>query len=482
MRPRISEVLMAAGERPTGDWKAKLERESVVPVRWLKSSSFLYAAEQGGSAAARWRRVNRAVARMLGAADSSNSLVWAHNLSLGHNFPLARAIEAQARTHGIRLLLHHHDFWFDQRVNRWAELQASGAKASELAPIFYPDQASVGHILLSEASFRCFRPYFGRRCVWIPNPVARETVSPPPGRENPISPSEEPLWLMPTRVLRRKNIAEGLLLTRWLRPEAWLATTAGASSAQERDYARRLEAAAAAHGWRFRVGLLESEPLAGRNVDFLMGLAEAIVVTSIQEGFGFGMFEAVAARRPVLCRQLPRMAPDLNQMGLALPYAYAEIQVDVRLFDWPRERGRQRALFEKWTGSLPAGCRTAVETPTWWGAVRTVPFSRLTLTAQIEVLAQPLEKSWRLCATFNPQLRGWRRLAQSRALEAAALPNQAKLSLSRRSFAGKFAKFACRPGAASPVISEAPQRAQTVLMEQAGRAENLFPLLWGDDR
>ncbi|MCL6622944.1 MAG: hypothetical protein K6T55_12720, partial [Syntrophobacterales bacterium] len=55
------------------------------------------------------------------------------------------------------------------------------------------------------------------------------------------------------------NLAEALLLTRWLRPGAWLVTTGGASSAEEQPYAERLAAAARAHGWPLRLGVLAGD-------------------------------------------------------------------------------------------------------------------------------------------------------------------------------------------------------------------------------
>jgi hypothetical protein len=49
-----------------------------------------------------------------------------------------------------------------------------------------------------------------------------------------------PLWVVPCRVLRRKNIGEALLITRWLRPEAHLVVTGSASSSDEVPYSQRL--------------------------------------------------------------------------------------------------------------------------------------------------------------------------------------------------------------------------------------------------
>jgi hypothetical protein len=56
--------------------------------------------------------------------------------------------------------------------------------------------------------------------------------------------------------LRRKNLVEAILLTRWLRPEAWLITTGGASSSDENAYAQALHQAAQQNQRRVKVSIL----------------------------------------------------------------------------------------------------------------------------------------------------------------------------------------------------------------------------------
>ena len=103
------------------------------------------------------------------------------------------------------------------------------------------------------------------------------------------------MWLLPCRLLRRKNIAEALLLTRWLRPEAWLVTTGGVSSAEEQAYADGLAAAAQTHGWRLRLGILHGDESQKPSVPELLAASEAVLLTSLQEGFGLPYLEAAAA-------------------------------------------------------------------------------------------------------------------------------------------------------------------------------------------
>src|SRR5690606_14151715 len=135
--------------------------------------------------------------------------------------------------------------------------------------------------------------------------------------------------LMAARLVRRKNVAEALLLARWLRPDAWLMTTDGARSGDEQPYQRRLEEAARRHGWRLRIGVLAGREGPGApRVPELMAASEALLLTSVQEGFGLTYLEAAAAGRPLLARRLPNVFPDLRRLGFRFPQAYDEVLVD----------------------------------------------------------------------------------------------------------------------------------------------------------
>jgi hypothetical protein len=59
----------------------------------------------------------------------------------------------------------------------------------------------------------------------------------------------------------------------------------------------------------------------------LLAASEAVLLTSIQEGFGLPYVEAAAAGRPLIARHLPNIAPDLHKFGFRLPQAYDEILV-----------------------------------------------------------------------------------------------------------------------------------------------------------
>src|SRR5258706_9845437 len=120
---------------------------------------------------------------------------------------------------------------------------------------------------------------------------------------------DSPVWILPCRMLRRKNVAEALLLTRWLRPEALLVTTGGASSADEQSYFDQIASAARRHGWPLRLGILQGDETHKPTVAELLAASEAVLLTSIQEGFGLPYLEAAAAGGPRPAPAPPNTAP-----------------------------------------------------------------------------------------------------------------------------------------------------------------------------
>jgi hypothetical protein len=292
--------------------------------------------------------------------------------------------------------------------------------------------------------------------------------------------SGAPVWILPCRLLRRKNIGEALLLTRWLRPEALLVTTGGASSSEEQSYSEALATAARRHRWPLRLGVLRGDETHKPSVAELLAASEAVLLTSIQEGFGLPYLEAATARRPLIARSIPNIAPDLKQFGFRFPQTYDDILIDPRLFDWDMERNRQEKLFREWRARLPDAVLKYAGQPVLLATgnrPRPTPFSRLTLTAQLEVLAQPAALSWAQCAPLNRFLRVWRKRAAEGCLQLTPWPRTADDWLSGRAYARRFADIVFRPvkGPPSPAAGQALHQA---FLREKLRAEHLFPLLW----
>ena len=142
-----------------------------------------------------------------------------------------------------------------------------------------------------------------------------------------------------------------------------------------------------------------------------------MMLTSAQEGFGLPYLEAAALRKPLIARHLPNVIPDLLELGFSFPHLYEEILDRTGLLDLKTERARQQKLWRAWKSAMPSMCRRLAGRPMLLDLPHgePVPFSRLTLSGQLEVLAIAPEESWAACSEWNPFLQQWRTPGASRA-------------------------------------------------------------------
>jgi hypothetical protein len=170
----------------------------------------------------------------------------------------------------------------------------------------------------------------------------------------------------------------------------------------------------------------------------------------------------------------------LAKFGFTFPQSYQEVQVDPSLFDWRGERERQAQLFAEWKRLMPRAASQLAGEPAVLAAGKEscpVPFSRLTLTAQLEVLARPIEESWERCFPLNPFLRTWRERAVAGQLKISPWPRSAARWLGGLAYARRF--LALVP----PLLARAPrtgagQAAQAQFLRSKLRGEYLYPILW----
>lgn len=484
---RIREVVVAAGEARDEKWNSAFEeRLPGTRLEWFIEPSFGYFSEQQIPAGQLTRKIRASLQSLFEGAERSQTVVWAHNLGIARNLPLARELGRACEAHGITLLAHHHDWWFDNRWLRWPEIQRCGFRSlASAARAVFPQARQVRHCTINKADAAILERHLGRRVFWLPN-LSEAEPAPSPDRiqaarrwlRERIGNDQAPVWILPCRLLRRKNIAEALLLKRLIRPDAWLVTTGGASSADEIPYGRALQAAAEKHGWQMRLGLLAGEPAGHPSIPELLAASECVVLSSVQEGFGLPYLEAAAARRPLIARSLPNIAPDLEEFGFHFPHYYEEVLVPLELFDWKTERARQQKLFAAWKRQMPAACRKLAGIPPLLKhGIRAVPFSRLTLTAQLEILALPRQKVWDLCAPLNGFLAEWRELAERGHLVETAWPAGADRWLSAKAYAARWAQGVEQPADEGPSAADASAAQRDFIRWKLG-ADYLYPLLW----
>jgi len=401
-------------------------------------------------------------------------VVWAHNLALGRNLALARALATACAARGLPLVAHHHDWWCDRRWARWPVIRRTGFPSQRaVAAAIFPTAGRVAHVAINLSDAAILQQHLGAQAHWLPNLIDR----PVPRRRRP--PPGAPIWLLPCRVLRRKNLAEALLLTRWLRPEATLVVTGGADETDEQPYAATLAAAARAHGWPLQLGALADQQARGTIADFF-ARAEVMVCTSVQEGFGLPQLEAAAAGCPAILRRVPLVAADLHRFGFRFPQLYDDLRIAPALFDWLAEVRRQTRAFAAWRALLPRSVRALAGPPallTMQDRPQPIAFSRLTLAAQLEVLRQPPDASWSRCAPLNPFLLPWRERAASGTLAPTRWPRAAEAHLSSANYARRFARIVAA-GAAPPPEAVCGLAAQGDFIRARLASTECFPLLW----
>jgi hypothetical protein len=205
----------------------------------------------------------------------------------------------------------------------------------------------------------------------------------------------------------------------------------------------------------------------------ILGAAEAVLLTSVQEGFGMAFTESAAAGAPLIGRALPSVLPDLRRMGFRFPHLYRAILVPHELFDFPAENRRRRALFEKVRKSLPVPLRGRLQ-PFELEAGEPVDFARLTHSGQLEVLRCDPVDAWNACRRLNPALRRIEGAVRSGNLLAATPPPAGKNS--HREYARKFLEIAEAAFRKSRSRFDA-QAAQERLLADALGPGSVFPIL-----
>ena len=299
----------------------------------------------------------------------AETLFWAQNLALARNLILSDELAKFSARHGLALLSHHHDLWFENRWARWSEMRTCGFRSlAAVARASFAAKARVCHVTINKLDYAVLSKHLGSQAKCLPNlserggqpsrariRAARDWLKSHLGDDCPV-------WIFPTRFLRRKNLAEAVLLARWLRPDAWFVTTAGVSSREERNYARRLESMALREKWKARFRILDSNNSAPPIEDIVMA-SEVMLLTSAQEGFGLPYLEAAAFEKPLIARHLPNVVPDLLELGFSFPHLYEEILIAPDLLDLKSERSRQQRLWREWKAAMPSLCRRLAKRP-----------------------------------------------------------------------------------------------------------------------
>ncbi len=256
----------------------------------------------------------------------ADTLVHVHNHSLGKNAALPEVLPILAQD-GYALLLEPHDFAEDFRPGNYAAVRRLAA-----AGTLYPQAPHMHYAVLNQRD-RAILEKSGvpaERLHLLPNPV------PGAGAPHPRAdaraklaerfgvPPDARFLLYPVRCIRRKNVGEALLMAALAPPGTVLGLTLAPLNPMETPYYERWKRLAADLDLpcRFEVG-------GPGGLTFLENLAaaDAIVTTSVAEGFGMAVLEAWLAGCPLVGRDLPEINADFRAASIRLDGLSSDFRV-----------------------------------------------------------------------------------------------------------------------------------------------------------
>jgi hypothetical protein len=249
--------------------------------------------------------------------------VWhVHNHCLAKNLNLIGVVHNWAHD-GQRLLLQPHDFAEDGRPGNYELLRAELAAGEEtqLRDLLYPTGSHIlyGFLNSRDRNFLIAAGLPAEQTVPLPNALSSKKLPPP-------YLAERPLYLYPSRCIRRKNIGEMIL---------WSAIKGrgvqfGSTLAPENPAARRLY-----DDWKVFVSEKELQvefemgEQPGVSFDELLSRAIGIITTSVAEGFGLAFLEPWQIEKPLVGRNIPDITNDFGEVGLELGYLYDRLTVPI---------------------------------------------------------------------------------------------------------------------------------------------------------
>ncbi len=392
-------VVFITGEEPDPDWFSQMQGKLAprkVSIDVVPQLSYL--AEQTANPDEMRRGMKEALHRLF--LRHRPKLLWAHNLSVGRNPVAGVVLDELCQMHGSVLFCHHHDWWPELRWQRYAEMKHRGIDSAALVGrSTCPEGAHVRHAAVHPRDAEVLGAHVGLRSIWMPNLGPAEEFKP---KDHELASaastmgSLQPYWLMPTRLLGRKNPLEALLMARLLGAKHF-AVLGGPSSGREAVYATLLEQAAAALNMRVTVNLAG---VTGLRPGVLMGMAEGCVQSSVVEGWGIPGSEAALLKKPFVLRKLA----ELEQVPT--PFAYQELVLPEAPSEEERNRRevaleRARECLPPWWRDIFSSAHAEKETP--W-------FSHLSPKGQLEYLTASQANDHAALREANPWISEWQTL------------------------------------------------------------------------
>lgn len=298
-------------------------------------------------------------------------ILHVHNGNLGKNPPLTMAIKllaqrCQEEDLPVCVLYQMHDFAEDNRPGCWSALRScTGRSDSNFAvKMMYPTSRSVMWVVINSADrdrlIAAGMPQ-GRVTI-LPNAVDTESFTKPPAepaddelrghiaafaeKKGQLFEKNRKILLSPIKVIRRKNVAESvllLILSNLIESDRWqLIVTLTPNSPSDIEYCRRIEHFVKQNRLPVVIGFgSEIAPGADRIIEDgrvkkyslvdLLAASEAVLTTSLQEGFGYVFHEPWLLAKALIGRDIPAVTVDFVAAGLQLGHLYSRLLIPAEL-------------------------------------------------------------------------------------------------------------------------------------------------------
>lgn len=251
-----------------------------------------------------------------------------HNHSLGKNMRYVQLVLQLARDEQ-HVLLQLHDFAEDGRPANYLRMKNSTFKGSSLTDQLYPAAPNIHYALLTrrDADILSSTDIPESNIHVLSNPVSLPESDEEPIKQHLFDEGER-LILYPTRGIRRKNMGELLLWSILADEGDKFAVTLAPKNP---------EALPVYNSW---VNFAENNnlPVLFEATDrwpgsfrSLMDFADAMITTSVAEGFGLAFLEPYLLGKPVLGRDLPDITADFKEKNIDLSGLYNQLLVPL---DW----------------------------------------------------------------------------------------------------------------------------------------------------
>jgi len=265
------------------------------------------------------------------------TMLHVHNHGLGKNVSLPGAVRRLAGQ-GFRCLLQIHDFAEDSRPANYRRLARALTGGGDPAPLLYPQASHIHYAVLNGRDLGLLRQagVADDRLHKLPNLVGdlslgADRTSARTKLADRFGVGQRERYLVyPVRGIRRKNLGEVLLLAA-LRPHNTVfAVTLPPLNPQELPLYQHWKRLAGELDLRCA---LETGAPGGLHFHENLAASDALLTTSVAEGFGMVFLESWSAGRNLLGRDLPEITADFVAAGLRLESLYRKLSIPLSWLD-----------------------------------------------------------------------------------------------------------------------------------------------------